>query len=79
MSIDPGARHDRGFFGGGDPGEGGEGPDDFEAWEAGRNCTHCGGSGTCDDGSDPLGDCPDELHSCHACRGSGLRKDQCIF
>jgi DnaJ-class molecular chaperone len=42
-------------------------------------CTHCGGEGTCDDGADPLLTCPDELHPCHACKGSGLRRDQVIF
>lgn len=42
-------------------------------------CTHCGGEGTCDDGADPLWDCPDELHACHACGGSGKREDQRIF
>ena len=42
-------------------------------------CTHCGGEGLCWDGSDPLGDCPDEPHRCHACGGSGDRKDQTIF
>lgn len=42
-------------------------------------CTHCGGEGFCDDGSDPLGNCPDELHRCHACGGSGNRSDQRIF
>ena len=42
-------------------------------------CTHCGGEGTCEDGSDPLGNCPDESHRCHACGGSGRRRDQTIF
>jgi hypothetical protein len=43
------------------------------------DCTHCGGEGLCWDGSDPLGNCPDEPHRCHACGGSGNRKDQRIF
>lgn len=42
-------------------------------------CTHCGGSGDCYDGSDPLGDCGDEIHACHACYGTGKRKDQWVF
>lgn len=42
-------------------------------------CTHCTGYGLCWDGADPLGDCPDEPHRCHACGGSGDRKDQVIF
>lgn len=42
-------------------------------------CTHCGGEGLCWDGSDPLGNCPDDPHRCHACAGSGKRKDQTIF
>lgn len=42
-------------------------------------CSHCGGEGLCWDGSDPLGDCPDDPHSCHACGGSGRGKDQVIF
>jgi hypothetical protein len=42
-------------------------------------CTHCGGEGVCTDGSDPLGNCPDVPHRCHACGGSGARKDQTIF
>ncbi len=50
-------------------------PDDFDLDE----CTHCGGQGDCCDGSDPLGDCPDEAHACHACGGSGQRADQVIF
>jgi hypothetical protein len=48
------------------------GSDDLE-------CTHCGGEGLCWDGSDPLGNCPDDPHRCHACGGSGNRKDQTIF
>lgn len=43
------------------------------------DCTHCGGEGTCDDGSDPLGDCDDLPHPCHACGGSGRRSDQVVF
>lgn len=42
-------------------------------------CTHCGGEGQCCDGADPLGDCPDDYHPCHACRGSGARKDQVVY
>lgn len=42
-------------------------------------CTHCNGDGTCDDGADPLADCTDELHNCHACGGSGKHRDQRIF
>lgn len=42
-------------------------------------CTHCGGEGLCWDGSDPLGDCPDDPHRCHACGGSGRGCDQTIF
>ena len=50
--------------------------DDYgEEWR----CTHCAGEGSCWDGSDPLGDCPDEPHPCHACGGSGHRRDQVIF
>ncbi len=49
------------------------------AWDAEWACTHCGGEGLCWDGSDPLGDCPDEPHPCHACDGSGRRDDQRIF
>ena len=43
------------------------------------DCSHCGGEGLCWDGSDPLGDCPDESHACHACGGSGRGKDQVIW
>jgi DnaJ-class molecular chaperone len=42
-------------------------------------CTHCNGEGLCWDGADPLLTCPDEPHPCHACHGSGARKDQVIF
>lgn len=48
-------------------------------WDSERDCTHCSGEGICMDGSDPLGNCPDEPHRCHACGGSGDRKDQTIF
>lgn len=49
---------------------------DFEdEWD----CTHCGGEGTCEDGADPLLTCPYEPHACHACNGSGKRRDQVIF
>jgi DnaJ-class molecular chaperone len=52
-------------------------PDDDsgEEWD----CTHCAGEGTCDDNANPLWDCDDHLHSCHACGGSGKRSDQRIF
>ena len=39
-------------------------------------CTVCGGDGDCMDNSDPLWDCDDLPHDCHACCGSGLRRDQ---
>lgn len=42
-------------------------------------CTYCNGEGLCWDGSDPLGDCGDEPHRCHACGGSGDIEDQVIF
>lgn len=42
-------------------------------------CTHCSGEGVCDAGSDPLGDCPEDPHRCHACGGSGNRRDQTVF
>ena len=44
-----------------------------------ESCTHCNGEGLCCDGSNPLGNCPDEYHRCHACNGSGNREDQVIF
>lgn len=53
--------------------------DDDEDWGEELACTHCGGEGLCMDGSDPLGNCPDDPHRCHACGGSGDRKDQTIF
>ena len=56
--------------------------DESEEWDTERDCTHCGGSGDCDEGSDPLGNCPEgpeDPHRCHACGGSGDRKDQRIF
>ena len=53
--------------------------DESEGWDTERDCTHCGGSGDCDEGSDPLGNCPEDPHRCHACGGSGDRKDQRIF
>lgn len=43
------------------------------------DCTHCGGDGICDDGADPLWSCPPEPHFCHACKGTGNRRDQVIF
>lgn len=56
-------------------------PDCREDYDDGfeHGCTHCGGDGLCYDGSDPLGDCPDIAHRCHACNGSGRRADQTIF
>lgn len=55
--------------------------DEFDEFDDDReyDCTHCGGEGLCWDGADPLGNCPDEPHRCHACGGSGNRKDQVIF
>lgn len=47
--------------------------------EDNQPCSHCGGEGFCWDGSDPLGDCPDEIHDCHACYGSGRAKDQVFW
>lgn len=44
------------------------------------DCTHCGGDGICDAGDDDIGgSCPSEAHFCHACRGTGRRRDQVIF
>ena len=54
-------------------------PSEDEWLEGEWDCTHCCGEGTCDDNSDPLGNCGDDLHPCHACGGSGLRKDQRVF
>ena len=53
-------------------------PEDFED-DVERACTHCGGEGLCSAGADPLGNCPDDFHDCHACNGSGNREDQVIF
>lgn len=54
--------------------------DDYDGGFGGEeSCTHCGGEGICMDGSDPLGNCPDRPHRCHACGGSGAREDQVIF
>jgi hypothetical protein len=55
-------------------------PDAFED-DFGRehDCTWCNGEGVCMDGADPLGNCPDEPHRCHACLGSGNRQDQVLF
>jgi hypothetical protein len=50
-----------------------------EQWDDITACTHCGGEGTCHDGVNPLGDCPDKMHRCHACGGSGARDDQVHF
>jgi DnaJ-class molecular chaperone len=43
------------------------------------DCTHCGGEGICEEGSDPLVTCPETPHRCHACGGTGRRSDQRIF
>ena len=43
------------------------------------DCTHCGGEGDCDANANPLWDCDDQFHPCHACGGSGKRRDQRIF
>ena len=40
-------------------------------------CTHCGGEGTCEAGCDP--GWYDDIHACHACNGTGNRRDQVIF
>jgi DnaJ-class molecular chaperone len=50
-----------------------------EQWDDILACTHCGGEGICMDGADPLGDCPAQPHTCHACGGSGNREDQVLF
>lgn len=47
-----------------------EGGDDFA-------CTFCGGEGTCEAGCDP--GWYDDIHACHACNGTGRRRDQVIF
>lgn len=39
-------------------------------------CTICNGDGTCDDNADPLWDCDEIPHPCHACDGTGNRRDQ---
>lgn len=52
---------------------------DESAYEQELACTWCGGEGICDDGADPLGNCPDEPHRCHACNGSGDRSKQTVF
>lgn len=52
---------------------------DPEPYDAEAGCTHCGGDGLCWDGDDPLGNCPDSAHPCHACGGTGNREDQTIF
>ena len=43
----------------------------------GLPCTHCDGEGLCWDGCDPLW--YDAIHKCHACHGSGRRRDQVLF
>ena len=52
---------------------------DAEGYDPEWACTHCNGEGLCWDGADPLDDCPDEPHPCHACYGSGEREDQWLF
>lgn len=42
-------------------------------------CSRCLGEGLCWDGADPLDDCPEDPHPCHACKGSGRGKDQVHF
>jgi hypothetical protein len=42
-------------------------------------CTHCNGDGECDANANPLWDCDDSPHDCHACGGTGNRRDQRIF
>jgi DnaJ-class molecular chaperone len=54
------------------------GPDDDDFGQE-WDCTHCAGEGTCDDNANPLWDCDDQLHPCHACGGSGKCSDQRIF
>jgi DnaJ-class molecular chaperone len=70
-----------GVAGGGlGPGAGhGESPAEDEDWGEEWACTHCGGSGECDANANPLWDCDDQPHPCHACYGSGRRKDQWLF
>lgn len=41
-------------------------------------CTVCCGAGDCDANADPLWDCDDNLHPCHACGGSGKRRDRIV-
>ena len=38
-------------------------------------CIVCGGNGDCDDNANPLWDCDDQLHDCHSCGGTGMRRD----
>jgi DnaJ-class molecular chaperone len=40
------------------------------------DCTICGGDGTCDANADPLWDCDEVDHPCHACGGTGKRSAQ---
>lgn len=53
--------------------------DDFDDEGFVLACTHCNGEGTCDANSDPLGDCGELDHPCHACGGSGDRRNQRVF
>lgn len=53
--------------------------EDFEDDGSLLSCTHCSGEGTCDAGNDPEGNCPELDHPCHACNGSGDRRDQTVF
>ena len=53
--------------------------DDYDDEGFVLSCTHCNGEGTCDDNANPLWDCDDNLHGCHACGGTGERRDQRVF
>ncbi len=53
--------------------------DDFDYEGVVLRCTHCAGEGDCDANLNPLWDCDDNPHPCHACGGSGERRDQRIF
>jgi DnaJ-class molecular chaperone len=50
-----------------------------EEWDPEGYCTHCGGDGVCYEASEPFGDCPESAQPCHACGGSGKRRDQTVF
>ena len=51
--------------------------DDGEYEDDDAACTHCGGEGTCEQGCDP--GWYDDIHPCHACSGTGNRRDQVIW